>query len=65
MPKWNDGDQFTVASLKYLDALLDIINPVPEENDLIKRFEKMGIGKNKTFNINEFDEVIQSAINKK
>jgi len=62
MPKWSEGDQFTAASLKYLDAMLDIINPVPEENDLIKRFGEMGIGKNKTFNINEFDEVIQSAI---
>jgi hypothetical protein len=62
IPEWNEGDQFTVASLKYLDAMLDLIESVPEEEQLMKEFARLGIGKNGSFNLNDFEEDIKTAI---
>lgn len=62
IPGWNEGDQYTVASFKYLDAMLDLIDPVSDEKDLMERFKKLGIGRNQTFNMDDYDEKIQSAI---
>jgi len=62
IPNWNEGDQFNVASLTYLDAMLDLIQPVTEEKELMERFARLGIGKNKTFNIVDYDANVQQAI---
>lgn len=62
IPSWNEGDQFTVALFPYMDALLDIITPVEEEKELMARFAKLGLGPNQTFNLNNFEEDIQQAI---
>ena len=61
-PDWNEGDQFTAASFKYLDIMLGLLEPVAEEKELMERFAKLGIGTNKTFDINSFDEDVQKAI---
>lgn len=62
IPSWNEGDQFTVALFPYMDALLDIITPVEEEKELMARFAKLGLGPNQTFNLNNFEEDIQQAV---
>jgi hypothetical protein len=62
IPKWNDGDQFTTALFPYMDAMLDLIEPVTEEKELMERFSRLNIGKNKTFNMDDFDPDIQKAI---
>ena len=61
-PEWNEGDQFTSASFKYLDVMLGLLEPVAEEKELMERFAKLGIGANNAFDINSFDEDVQKAI---
>lgn len=61
-PEWNEGDQFTSASFKYLDFMLGFRDPVSEEIELMKRFARLGIGSGKGFDISRFDENIQQAI---
>lgn len=61
-PEWNEGDQFTPASFKYLDVMLGLLEPVAEEKELMERFARIGIGTSKGFDINSFDEDVQKAI---
>lgn len=61
-PEWNEGDQFTPASFKYLDVMLGLLEPVAEEKELMERFARIGIGTNKGFDIDSFDEDVQKAI---
>ena len=61
-PKWNEGDQFTSASFKYLNVMLGLLEPVTEEKALMERFARLGIGTDKGFDINRFDEETQKAI---
>jgi len=61
-PAWNEGDQFTSASFKYLDVMLRLLEPVTEEKALMERFARLGIGTDKGFDINRFDEETQKAI---
>lgn len=61
-PEWNEGDQFTSASFKYLDVMLSLLKPVKQEKELMLRFAKLGIGTNNAFDINRFDEEVQKAI---
>ncbi len=62
-PAWNEGDQFASDGFKYLDAMLKLTKPVASEIELRKRFTKLGIGTEKGFDINSFDEETQEAIN--
>jgi hypothetical protein len=59
---WNEGDQFTSASFKYLDIMLGLLEPVAQEKELMERFAKLGIGTKNDFDINSFDEDVQKAI---
>lgn len=61
-PDWNEGDQFTSASFKYLDAMLGLLEPVAQEKELMERFAKLGLGTNNAFDISSFDEEAQKAI---
>ncbi len=61
-PEWKEGDQFTAASFKYLDVMLDIAEPVSEEIELMKRLARLGIGTGEGFDINLFDADVQEAI---
>ncbi|PLW99250.1 MAG: cell envelope protein [Marinilabiliales bacterium] len=61
-PKWNEGVQFTAAMFPYMNAMMNIVEPFPEEKELMERFAKLNIGKGKTFNLNDFDPGIQKAI---
>ena len=61
-PEWNDGDEFTSASFKYFNFMLNLTNPVASEVELRNKFAKLGIGTEKGFDINSFDEETQKAI---
>jgi len=61
-PEWNEGDQFTSASFKYLDVMLGLLEPAAEEMELMKRFAKLGLGTNNAFDISGFNEEVQKAI---
>lgn len=61
-PQWNEGDQFTSASFKYLDFMLGYRQPLSDEIDIMKRFARLGIGTGKGFDMSSFDPDIQQAI---
>jgi len=61
-PDWNEGDQFTSASFNYLNVMLNLTKPVASEIELRNKFSKLGIGTEKGFDINDFDEETQKAI---
>ena len=62
IPEWNEGDQFTSVLFTYLDALFGLIDPVPEEMELFRRFARIGLGTDEPFDIEKFDEEIRLAI---
>jgi hypothetical protein len=61
-PVWNEGDQFTAASFKYLDFMLGLTKPVSEEINMWRRFARLGIGTKEGFDMDRFDPEIQAAI---
>ena len=61
-PEWKEGDQFTSASFKYLDVMLDNVEPVSEEIELMKRLARLGIGTGQGFDLDLFEKDIQEAI---
>lgn len=61
-PEWKEGDQFTPAAFRYLDAVLQFIDPVAEERPLMERFARLGIGTEAGFDMEKFDEATQKAI---
>jgi hypothetical protein len=60
--EWNDGDEFTVESFKYINFMLNLTSPLATEIELRNKFAKLGIGTEKGFDITNFDEEIQKAI---
>jgi len=61
-PTWNEGDQFTAAAFNYLNVMLNLTEPVASEIELRNKFAKLGIGTEKGFDLNSFDEETQKAI---
>lgn len=61
-PGWHEGDQFEAAMFTYMNAMLNLVEPVPEERELMERFAKLNIGKDKGFNLSDFSPDIQKAI---
>ena len=61
-PEWKEGEQFNAGALTYLDFMLNLVTPVDDEKELIKRFAKIGLGTDETFDINTFSPEIAEAI---
>ena len=61
-PEWKEGEQFTAGSFNYIDFMLNLVNPVDEEKELMKRFAKIGLGTDEPFDINTFSPEIAEAI---
>jgi hypothetical protein len=59
---WNEGDQFTEASFKYIDVVLNLTEKIESETALREKFAKLGIGTAAPFNFEGFDAAIQDAI---
>jgi hypothetical protein len=61
-PQWNEGDQFTEASFKYVDIVLSLTQEIESEKTLRQQFAKLNIGTAEPYNFESFDEDIQEAI---
>ncbi len=61
-PQWKEGEQFTAAAFTYIDFMLTLVETPQEEQALMKRFEKIGLGTEGNFDINTFSPEIQKAI---
>jgi hypothetical protein len=59
---WNEGDQFTEASFKYIDLVLNLTQKIEAETALRTQFAKLDIGTPDPFNFENFDKEIQDAI---
>ena len=62
-PEWKEGEQFNAGAFTYIDFMLSLVTPVDEEKELMKRFAKIGLGTDETFDINKFSPEIADAIN--
>ena len=63
-PQWKEGEQFKAGSLAYLDFMLSLVKTPNEEQALMKRFAKIGVGTEAKFDINKFSPEIQEALEK-
>ncbi len=61
-PKWTEGEQFTAAAFNYINFMLTLVETPQEEQALMKRFAKIGLGTEGNFDINTFSPEIQKAI---
>lgn len=61
-PKWKEGEQFAVEALNYFDFMLTLVQTPANEDKLMKRFSKIGLGTEAKFDISQFSPEIQSAI---
>lgn len=61
-PVWNDGDEFTAESFNYMNFMLNQTSPIASEIELRNSFAKLDIGTESGFDINNFDEETQIAI---
>ena len=61
-PAWMEGEQFTVAAFKYLNFMLQFLDPVEVEKPLMEKFAKIGIGTDVDFDTTKFDDETLTAI---
>jgi len=61
-PEWVEGAQFDARSLGYLDFMLTLVDPVPEERELFDRFERIGLGTGQAFDPEAFSPEVAEAI---
>ena len=61
-PEWKEGSQFDVGAFEYTDFMLSLVSIHPNEQELMKRFAKIGLGTNDKFDINKFSPEVQEAI---
>ena len=61
-PEWIDGTEFSAEAFPYFDFMLTLVKTPKEEQDLMKRFAKIGLGTDEKFDIKKFSPEIQKAI---
>lgn len=61
-PEWIDGKEFSAELFAYFDFMLTLVKTPKEEQGLMKRFAKIGIGAEDEFDIKKFSPEIQKAI---
>ena len=61
-PEWKNGTEFSAGLFPYLDFMLTLVKTPKEEQDLMKRFAKIGLGTDEKFDINKFSPEIQKAL---
>jgi len=61
-PKWKEGTEFNAQSFNYLDFMLTLVKTPQEEQALMKRFAKIGLGSEGKFDIKNFSPEIQKAL---
>jgi len=61
-PEWKEGAEFSVESFNYLDFMLSLVKTPQEEQALMKRFAKIGLGGEDKFDIKKLSPEIQKAL---
>lgn len=61
-PQWKEGEQFNAGAFVYLDFMLSLVKTPQEEQALMKRFAKLGLGTEDKFDFKKFSPEIQKAI---
>ena len=61
-PKWKEGAQFNAESFNYLDFMLTLVQTPGEEQVLMKKFAKIGLGTENKFDMKNLSPEIQKAL---
>ena len=61
-PEWKEGAEFNAQSFSYLDFMLTLVNTHKDEQALMQRFAKIGLGGKNKFDIQKFSPEIQKAL---
>ena len=61
-PEWKEGEQFNAGGFVYMDFMLSLVQTPAEEQVLMQRFAKIGLGTEDKFDITKFSPEIQKAI---
>ena len=61
-PEWKEGEQFTAGAFAYIDFMLSLVTPVEEEQAVMERFAKIGLGGSESFDMTRFSPEIQEAL---
>jgi len=61
-PEWKEGAEFNVQSIDFLDFVLTLVKAPQEEQALMERFAKIGLGTDKIFDLTLFSSEIQKAM---
>lgn len=61
-PAWVDGTEFSAKAFEYLDFMLTLVKTPEEEQALMDRFSKVGLGDSKKFDMKTFTPEIQQAL---
>jgi len=61
-PEWVEGEQFTSEAFKYLDVMLKLSDPVKEETEMHRRFQRLGIGTEEGFDLAGFSPEVREAV---
>jgi len=61
-PRWTEGAEFTIQSFDYFDFMLTLVKTPQEEQALMERFAKLGLGGEGKFDIKTFSPEIHKAL---
>ena len=61
-PKWVEGVQFDERFFNFFDVVLSLVEPVAEEQDLMARFAKIGLGTDQSFDIDNVPVDMRAAL---
>ena len=61
-PEWVNGSEYTITAFEYLDFALDLVDTHPDENELMNKFAKIGIGTPEKFKLQEKDSTFIKAL---
>jgi hypothetical protein len=61
-PKWEEGAEYSAQSFNYLDFILTLVKTPQEEQALMARFAKIGLGDEAIFDLNNVSPEIQEAL---
>jgi hypothetical protein len=61
-PEWKDGTEFSAGLFPYLDFVLTLVKTPKEEQALMERFAKIGLGTDEKFDLTKFSPEIQKAL---
>jgi len=61
-PKWEEGAEYSAQSFNYLDFMLTLVKTPQEEQALMARFAKIGLGDEAIFDLKSLSPEIQQAL---